>query len=66
MAYSKEKQTAAMCLRDAFGLLERAFYADPIDTTLEALTKVRTALDVILTPYYLSPDEEKEKEHEYN
>ena len=60
MNYDSKKHLASISVRDAFGEMERAYYHDPTAVNLNALTKVREALDAMLKSYYMdAPEPEK-------
>ena len=54
--YNEKKHLAALCVREAFAQMTRAYYYDDTKENLAALHKVREALGVMLTSYYMLPD----------
>ena len=53
--YNEKKHLAALCVREAFAQMTRAYYYDDTGLNLEALSKVRNALDATLVGYYMMP-----------
>lgn len=69
MSYDEQKHMASLFVREAYGAMIQAYYADNTPENLEALQSVRIALDAMLKPYHMVVKQvdsagAKEEEHQ--